>query len=205
MKKIIFIAFLSILLFSSCENIGSVSEDPIKKLEAPKDEKPVFSGEVEFAQYYWSQMKVQDFESLLPYSYTGGIILSPFINIDEKAYNKFTPNDFQYDKETYFWGMHPASGDSIRMSLSDYLQRYITSFDIMDKRVEAHLFKGSFPTHGTGTTNVSKVFPSSKFVEFYLPPTEEGNLDWKSLIFVVNDNGNHHYSLSAIIDNQWMP
>ena len=211
MKRIWSIILVAGLL--SCENTreqnatidnvdaeSGVNSEEVNEVE--KDKKIEFKDEIEFAKYCANQLLDGNIKELSAYT-NGNILLSPYAHIDQSNVRKVSLNEIAaHTDDVHYWGDFDGSGDSILLTTPEYLNRYVLSFDLDDKKVKQSISNKVPKVRGNELHNMQKTFPNATFVEFYHPPAKEGYLDWQALIYVI-EKTNNQYILKAIIHNQW--
>ncbi|MCO5259344.1 MAG: hypothetical protein M9916_04300 [Crocinitomicaceae bacterium] len=191
--KIYYILFAVLFFVVSC------GTTPNKTLPtAHEDEQQTsFSDELVFAEFCINKLIQNDLKSLQPFT-TEEVTLAIFGNIKKNgvitsSFQQFVSNP----NAPIFWGMHPASGDSIKISIATFFKTYISRYNS-----ENHIVEVS--TKNEQQVDLQEKFPNSIFVSYYIPPSEKGNLDWDKLIVIVKEE-NKNYQLQGIVHNQWMP
>lgn len=211
MRKIWMLVLL-VGLFS-CENKDA--EQEVESVEKVKEEVVIgeaeeeevsyhFDDEVAFARMAYKEMSEGRYDLLTRYT-SGKILFSPYAYIDTATAREVTIEEIKAGTdEVHFWGIQDGSGDSLLMSTPEYLNQYIFGVDILGaEELSIQTYEGEAPkAYGSELHNVHQLYPEATFVEFYIAPSEEGYLDWKALIFVVEKQG-EDYLLKAIIHNQW--
>ncbi len=109
------------------------------------------------------------------------------------------------DDTVYTWGTQPGSGMPIRMTFRDYVRAYVYDGPYWDQGQP-----GLDVRRGVGNIedNHATFYPHSRVVEFYLPPSEPGGLDWRSLrlIFLpLSPHERYAWRLVAITHDAWTP
>ncbi|QGQ44232.1 hypothetical protein [Metabacillus sediminilitoris] len=149
-------------------------------------------------------LKAKDGEELSAYVHPEkGVLFSPYVYIESDAvtFDKEKIKGFFEDTKTYTWGAQDGSGEPIELTPSEYEKKYIYNGDfeqadeITVDRVESR---------GNTIRNISKVFPNSHTVEYYIKGTEENdNMDWKALNLVFEQDAQGEWKLVAIVHDQW--
>ena len=207
MKKVWGLA-LVVALFSCEDNSvqvldGEKAGSEIEGESADEKQKQIsFEDEVAFAKFCSNQLEEGNIEVLRPYT-NGSILLSPYAYIDQSNVRKVSLNEIAaHTEDIHYWGVYDGRGDSILMTTPEYLNKYVLTFDINDKKVKTNTYNSKPKAYGSELHNMHEIYPNATFVEFYHPPSEEGYMDWNALIFVVEKIDNQ-YQLKAIIHNQW--
>ncbi|WP_052738019.1 hypothetical protein [Bacillus sp. SA1-12] len=132
-----------------------------------------------------------------------GVLFSPYIFVEDKAitFDSEKMKGFFQDTQTYTWGIQDGSGEPIELKPSDYYEKYIYNdqFDQADEVV----FDPKVP-RGNMKRNLAEVFPGSHTVEYYIKGTEEnGNMDWKALNLVFEQDKDGEWVIVGIVHDQW--
>ncbi len=131
-----------------------------------------------------------------------GLVLSPYANVNLGSARCLTPEqvvDIGRDREVYVWGTEDGTGEPIQMTPEEYFAAYVYDADYYGAPV---ITVNRIAKSGNSLENVQTVFPEGLFVDFYMPPSEEGGLDWRLLRLVFEDCGGG-LKLSALIHSQY--
>ncbi|MBW7867062.1 MAG: hypothetical protein H3C31_01920 [Brumimicrobium sp.] len=201
-----FLGLLFLISLFSCDL--EKKEQPLDKLEIEDDIKSsednfrAFENELEFAQFCVQQIIAGNYNSLNDYMDEKGILFSPYAYIDVETAQQFDKERFNQSNEKMFWGYADGSGDSIVSTLDEFIKKHVSWLNLKDPKLKINVYKDKPKTYGSELHNVQEIFPNNTYVEFYLPPSQEGYFDWNALIVVV-DKENSNYLLKAILHNQW--
>jgi hypothetical protein len=146
-------------------------------------------------------LKDGDMKTLSSLVGKGKLCFSPYANVKAGA-NCFFGNELtgaMDDKLEYIWGSYDGSGEQIVLNFSNYYKKFIYDKDYFGK---GKFSFGDPVSRGNTLNNIKDVYPDSIFSEFYVEPTEEGGMDWGSLIFVFDQSGGQ-LMLKAIVHDQW--
>lgn len=129
-----------------------------------------------------------------------GVRFSPYAFVDPQrdvVMHRPELERFWNDTTPRLWGTQDGTGDPIRLTPSQYAQRYIldrafTSANIQVNRDQAR---------GNSLNNAAANYPAGTRVEYYLPPGANG-LDWRALRLVFQSQGSDWY-LVGIIHDEW--
>lgn len=109
--------------------------------------------------------------------------------------------NFFKDENLYNWGCYDGSGEEIKLTPSQYYEKFIYTEDFIN---EAEIGYNEVLSKGNMVENQFDVYENAIVVEYYIPeinPEFEG-LDWQSLRLVFEEyEGN--WELVGIIHNQW--
>jgi hypothetical protein len=148
----------------------------------------------------------RDIDSLARLAHpTAGIRFTPYPHVDTTSDRRLTPAELRAEwprPDSTNWGVHDGSGEPIRLSLREYVDRFVYDFDA---RHAPRVARDSAPM-GTGNArfNVPQVYPSDAIVEFHTPGTDPryGGMDWRSL-WVVLRRYNDRWTVVAIVHGAW--
>ena len=213
MKRICSVILLASLL--SCDNTGeqTSSIDVVERNSSENSNEVIndenerfkqieFKDEIEFAKYFAIQLQEGNIKELSSYT-SGNILLSPYAHVEKSTARKVSLKEIEtHTDDVHHWGNFDGSGDSILLTTSEYLNKFVLSFDLKDARVKVSASTDKPKVRGNELHNMQDLFPKATFVEFYHPPSKAGYLDWQAVIYVV-EKVNNQYVLKAIIHNQW--
>lgn len=133
-----------------------------------------------------------------------GVRFTPYtyVEIDKDVvFKKEEIKNFFEDKEIYVWGYYDGIGDEIKLTPSEYYDKFIYSEDFVNAEKVGYNEVLSF---GNALENQFEVYENPIVVEYYFSgftPEYEG-MDWRSLRLVFEQyEGN--WMLVGIINNQW--
>ncbi len=198
--------YLPLLLFlfvTSCKKSTNANPSKaVKENTTQKEEHRTFSDELNFAQYALEQLQKGAIDSLSPYV-KESILFSPYAHIDSTAQQLRLEELKHPSDKKWFWGYADGTGDSLNLSIPDYLQKFVFDIDFGDEKVEVNQYSDRPKAYGNSLQNAQDLFPKAQFVQFYKAGTEEyGGMDWKSLILVIEKQGQKPI-LRAIVHDQW--
>lgn len=194
---------LCLFILSCKKSTSSAPAKPAKENIAQKrEEHSTFSNEINFAQYALEQLQNKAIDSLRPYVQEG-ILFSPYAYIDSTAQQLRLEELKHSSDKKRFWGYADGTGDSINLSIPDYLQKFVFDMDFKDEKVEVNQYSDRPKAYGNSLQNAQDLYPDAQFIQFYQTGTEEyGGMDWKSLILVV-EKQDQKPILKAILHDQW--
>jgi hypothetical protein len=228
MKKSIF-TFMLLIMFvtTACgnesvnegereeEKQNQVEEKPVKEEvtesegnnEENKDEQPVEETKeiiMEKAEVILKLLEEKNTEEISTFVHPEkGVLFSPYlyVNTDAITFDKEKIKGFFEITESYTWGAYDGSGDPIELSPSEYYSKFI--YDGEYQQADEIVFDG-IETRGNSLRNVSDIFPDSHTIEYFIKGTEEyGNMDWKALNLVFEQDEQGEWKLVAIVHDQW--
>jgi hypothetical protein len=103
----------------------------------------------------------------------------------------------------FIWGVNGGSGESINLNFNDFHKQYLSTPDFLGKNITVSY--GDIQNVGSDPTNYLEKFPKSTAVMYYYPgTTKNGNMDWKAMILVYQQEGKK-IVLSAVLHGEFTP
>jgi hypothetical protein len=135
-----------------------------------------------------------------------GIRFSPYGYVDILSHLRFSREKFiatakDDNQEMIVWGKFDATGDPIKMTLNNYLQRFVYDVDfIKPEKRTVNDFIGT----GNSLNNLLSVYKNCDFTESYFSgfKKEYAGMDWKSLRLVFKER-NGKFFLVGIVHDEW--
>jgi hypothetical protein len=133
-----------------------------------------------------------------------GVRFSPYAYVNESADLIFSADKIKVidsDVSEYLWGNYDGSGEPIRLTFSDYYEKFIYDSDFINaKEVGYNKSIGK----GNTTNNSFQVYNNSIIIEYHFPGfnPEYSGMDWKSLRLVF-EKFNDSWYVVGIIHDQW--
>ena len=135
-----------------------------------------------------------------------GIRFSPYGYVDTVHDMKFSKQKFINEtgkdgQEMIVWGAFDGTGDPIKMTLNNYMNRFVYDVDfIKPEKRKVNEFIGG----GNSLNNLLSVYKGCEFTESHFSGFEEkyGGMDWKSLRLVFR-NRNGRFLLVGIVHDEW--
>jgi hypothetical protein len=134
-----------------------------------------------------------------------GIRFTPYTHVDTAADRRLSPEQLRADwarPDSAVWGVHDGSGEPIRLSLRQYVDRFVYDFDA---RKAPRVARDSAPM-GTGNSinNLRQVYAGATIVEFNTPGTDPkyGGMDWRSL-WIVLERFQERWRVIGIVHGAW--
>ncbi|MHA7965856.1 hypothetical protein ACX93W_17180 [Paenibacillus sp. CAU 1782] len=132
-----------------------------------------------------------------------GLLFSPYVHIEKDSALVFKRSELPAldDEKIYTWGQYDGSGESIKMTFAQYVERFVYDHDFSSpEQIGLNEIKGS----GNSLPNIQEVFPEGQFVDYYFSGFEEqyAGMDWASLIIVLEEYQGSWYAVAAV-HNQW--
>ena len=135
-----------------------------------------------------------------------GIRFSPYGYVDTLSHLRFSREKFiasakDDNQEMIVWGEFDGTGDPIKMTLNNYMQRFVYDVDYIkpEKRTV-----NDFVAAGNSLNNLSSVYKDCDFTESYFSgfKKEYAGMDWKSLRLVFKER-NGRFFLIGIVHDEW--
>ena len=135
-----------------------------------------------------------------------GIRFSPYGFVDTVHDIKFSKQKFinqavKSEQDMIVWGEFDGTGDPIRMTLNNYMQRFVYDVDF----VKPEKFKvNEFIGHGNSLNNLLSVYKNCDFTESHFSGFEKKyeGMDWKSLRLIFKER-NRRFWLVGIVHDEW--
>lgn len=157
------------------------------------------------AENLMNAIKNKDTKTIIDYVHPiKGIRFTPYTTVSlDKDLNisKDDMTNFFEDKNLYTWGNYDGSGEEIKLTPSQYYEKFIYSEDFINK---AKIGFNSVLSSGNMIENQFDVYENAIVVEYYIPEINPGygGLDWQSLRLVFEEYEGS-WKLVGIIHNQW--
>ncbi len=134
-----------------------------------------------------------------------GIRFSPYGYIDTNRHIKFSRSAFidlvSKTDQSLIWGEFDGTGDPIKMTLNNYMQRFVYDVDF----IKPENFKvNDFIGLGNSLNNLSSVYKDCDFTESHFSGFDEkyGGMDWRSLRLVFKERNKRFY-LVGVVHDEW--
>lgn len=133
-----------------------------------------------------------------------GLRFSPYTYVDSTQDRTIQAErllEASRDSTRLFWGYYDGSGDPIRLTLSEYLSKFVYDADFVNaKQIGYQRSIGQ----GNMKNNSFDIYRDARIIEFHFPGFEEryDGMDWKSLRLAFKKIDNRWY-LIGIIHDQW--
>lgn len=157
------------------------------------------------AEDLMNAIKNKDAESIADYVHPDkGVRFTPYTTVsteNDVVMNQENIKKFFEDEKSYTWGYYDGRGDEIKLTPSDYYEKFIYTEDFMNT---AEIGYNEVLSSGNMIENQFDVYENAIVVEYYIPGVnpEYGGIDWQSLRLVFEEyEGN--WKLVGIIHNQW--
>ncbi len=146
-----------------------------------------------------------DFKALAYFVHpTKGVRFTPYtyVSIDtDVVLNKDVVENFSQDQTIYLWGYYDGTGEEIRLTPSQYYEKFVYSEDFKNADCIGY---NEVLSSGNMLENQFLIYERPIIVEYYFPGfnPEYGGMDWQSLRLVFEESGDA-WKLVGIIHNQW--
>lgn len=209
MKKFI-IAAISICLFiTACKDetkkndeIKPTASDTARTLNLNKD-----SALLQLTQDILTAFKNKNYLAVADFiDPVSGVRFSPYGYIDTIRNVIFSKETFAKEagssnQEKIIWGEFDGSGDTINMTLKEYIQKFV--YDVDFSKPEARKVN-EFIGHGNSLNNLLSVYENCDFTESHFSGFEKKyeGMDWRTLRLVFKER-DRKYFLVGIVHDQW--
>lgn len=132
-----------------------------------------------------------------------GVRFSPYVYVDSASDRKLSSSQirtFYSNNRRYTWGEYDGSGETIRLTFKQYLNRFVYSRDFLKSTDVGYNTKA---TRGNTANNAFDVYPRAIFVDYYLPDlADPTGMNWRSL-WLVFEKQNQTWYLVAVMNDEW--
>ena len=135
-----------------------------------------------------------------------GLRFSPYGYVDTTEDVKFSKAAFKKratspDQGRIVWGEFDAIGTKIRMTLTEYMQKFVYDVDFAKPEKRS---VNQFLGFGNSLNNLPEIYKGCHFTESYFSGFEKKyeGMDWRTLRLVFKERGNRFY-LVGIVHDQW--
>lgn len=190
---------------------NTVTADSLQKAKAINDSiqfaKRKDSILMKMTQNVLTALKNKNYPAFANYIHPAeGIRFSPYAFVDTITHIKFSKSSFnaqvnKADSEMKVWGLFDGTGDPIKMTLNNYMNRFVYDADfIKPEKISVNKFISS----GNSLNNLSDVYKGCDFTESHFSgfdPKYSG-MDWKTLRLVFKERNKRFY-LVGIVHDEW--
>jgi hypothetical protein len=152
------------------------------------------------SEYTLEQFKNKTPNNLARIMTSNGVRFSPYVAMTDNdrfiGINGMT--HLFTDPDTYAWGIQDGSGEVIALTGTDYITNNITNKPYLTAKPTINGAIG----RGNMISNITETYLNHAWVEYHIPPTDEGGMDWQSLIFVFEYQHNQWF-LVGVITDRW--
>lgn len=133
-----------------------------------------------------------------------GVTFTPYSTVDHSHDLTFLPEQLTQagaGETQYVWGYTQGKGDSITLTLPEYLNAYVFNANYTQAPV---IGVDRVLSSGNSLENVSDAYPGARFVEYYFPELDPANdgFDWCALKLVFQERDGS-YRLIGVIHSEW--
>lgn len=151
-------------------------------------------------EYVVEQFKNKTPNNLARIMTSSGIRFSPYVNttLDDRIIGLNGMNQLFTDPNTYTWGIQDGSGEPIVLTGAAYVSNKIINkpYTTVTPTINGTIGRGNM------ISNVADTYLGNAWIEYYIPPTDEGGMDWQSLILVFEYQYNQWF-LVGVVNDQW--
>lgn len=186
-----------------------VAEDEVKDIEGKVNDimKPEVAKEIikETADKVINAISKRDAELISEYVHPEkGVRFTPYTHVsleNDVVFSKDQVKNFFKDENTYLWGHYDGSGEEIRLTPSEYYEKFIYTADFMNAEKIGY---NEVLSNGNMLENQFDVYDNPIIVEYYFSGfnPEYIGMDWQSLRLVFEEYEGS-WKLVGIIHNQW--
>ena len=210
MNRIIFV-FLSALLFSACvsdKKAHKVADSVDSTITPRPDTEEIVLSQQDSIRATGLQvltfLKQQNAEELTKYFSPNGVRFVPYSFIDTANNKKLTAEEFltaTQKKWILTWGSYDGSGDPIKLTVSDYIKKFVYNADYLSAEATAY---DAIMKQGNSINNIKDIYPNHHFIDYHFSGFDQKyeGMDWTSLRLVFKKQ-DEQYFLVAIIHDQW--
>jgi len=135
-----------------------------------------------------------------------GIRFSPYAYIDTLHHVRVSRSAFaalanKADQDMIVWGEFDGTGDPIRMTLNNYIKRFVYDVDFAKPEKSS---VNKFISGGNSLNNLSTVYKNCDFTESHFSGFDKkyAGMDWKTLRLVFKER-NRRFFLVGIVHDEW--
>lgn len=151
-------------------------------------------------EYALEQFKNKTPNNLARIMASSGIRFSPYVNTtpDDRIIGLNGMSQIFTDPNIYTWGIQDGSGEPIALTGAAYVSNKITNkpYTTVTPTINGTIGRGNM------ISNVADTYLGNAWIEYYIPPTDEGGMDWQSLILVFEYQYNQWF-LVGVVNDQW--
>ena len=135
-----------------------------------------------------------------------GVRFSPYGFIDTIrnvifSKEKFTEQVRRSNQDKIVWGEFDGSGDTIRMTLNEYIAKFVYDVDFISPETRK---VNEFIGHGNSLNNLLSVYKNCDFTESHFSGFEKKyeGMDWRSLRLIFKER-DEKFFLVGVVHDQW--
>jgi len=135
-----------------------------------------------------------------------GVRFSPYGFVDtirnvNLSKEKFAEQAGRSNQDKIVWGYFDGSGDTINMTLNEYIQKFV--YDVDFSKPETRRVN-EFIGHGNSLNNLLSVYKNCDFTESHFSGFEKKyeGMDWRSLRLIFKERDGKFF-LGGVVHDQW--
>ena len=209
MKKL-FIAISSICLFITACKEETKKGDEIKPADADTVQASNFNKDsllLQLTQDILTAFKTKNYLAVADFiDPVSGVRFSPYGFIDTirnviLSKEKFAEQAGNSIQNKIVWGEFDGSGDTIRLNLNEYIQKFVYDVDFSEPETRK---VNEFIGHGNSLNNLLSVYNNCDFTESHFSGFEKKyeGMDWRTLRLVFKERDGKYF-LTGIVHDQW--
>jgi hypothetical protein len=206
MRTLFFMIFLMIVVVS-CNDNKSTSKDINNDNNVQSVSSAINKDSLlfELSNQILTFIKDKNYKKISEYVHpTLGVRFSPYAFVDTTLNVKLTAVSLmeQIQKQNKLtWGNFDGSGDSIRLTIQEYFNRFVYNADFVNAEKRSH---NKVIGKGNTISNLENIYKDCDFTESYFPELDKKfeGMDWCSLRLVFKKFNNQYY-LVGIVHDQW--
>lgn len=200
---------IATLLFSSLFAPRAAAQDQSDRPNyalSPAQAKQVIAGR---ARQVMLAIKNRDMRALASYVHPRkGVRFSPYAYVDRKTHRALNRQQLvrlYNSRQRLVWGEYDGSGDPIRLTLRQYLSRFVYRLDLLTDKDPSY---NPERPQGGGTTinNIGEAYRGNIIIVGYghegITAPQGGGMDWQSLFLVFEKLGSQWY-LVGVVNDEW--
>jgi hypothetical protein len=132
---------------------------------------------------------------------TKGLHFSPYVHVQngERVFSRAQLPFLPAHPATWWWGRYDGSGNPIRLRFAAYRSRFVYDRDFY---AAPQVLFNTQVNRGNTLNNLNGFYSGAIFVEYHVPASSPGAMNWNSLWFVWQRHGSRWY-LSGVAHDQW--
>jgi hypothetical protein len=209
MEKFIIVAISICLFITACRD-ETKKNDEIKPAPTDTVQASTFNKDavlLHLTQEILTAFKNKNYLSVADFiDPVSGVRFSPYGFIDTirnvlLSKDKFAEQAGRPNQDKIVWGQFDGSGDTIRMTLNAYIQKFV--YDVDFSKPETRKVN-EFIGHGNSLNNLLSVYKHCDFTESHFSGFEKKyeGMDWRSLRLIFKERDGKFF-LVGVVHDQW--
>lgn len=148
-------------------------------------------------------IKEKNFSVLAAHMKVGGKLrFAPYVHLEptDRRLTTTQVNSFFTTAGIKNWGSEDGTGDPILLTHNQYYNKYIFPADFTTAPSVTY---NARVASGNTRSNFATVYPGRAFYEYYFPPTNPGDLDWRAIDLIWQKDAAGLWKLVAVVHDQW--